>query len=238
MAKGKLGKLIPGICYWLCLYLPGYAQTPVRQFDEKHIDTTFYSRFLFRKDIPDTIKYQALLTLSFYPELKDLYIMLRQRQRKTPLTSRPRISSVFRKKMNRRYLITISTKSSEELSPILFGNLPFNAQIGVLGHELAHISDYNSKSSLQLIGDFLGLLDSGRTDRFEYNTDLICINHGLGYQLYDWSRYVRSALHINQWRGVSDGKPSKGKDVPKERYMDPETIEAYIHANPIYRQGE
>ena len=128
------------------------GQNPVKEFQRDSVfNEAHFLEFTKRKKIPEDIKAQVLTALSFYPELKDTKLSIRFRKRTTPLTSRPRIFSIFRKKKNRAYVITISTKSKTRLAPILFKNLPYNAQIGVLGHELGHIAYYKSKNSLSLI---------------------------------------------------------------------------------------
>ncbi len=212
----------------------GYAQIPNRQFDEGAFDSTQYSQYQNHKKIPNEIKPQVLIALSFYPELSDTKIIFRYRKRKTPLASRPRITSTFRKKENRTYVITISKKSNAKLTPILFPNLPLNAQIGVLGHELGHITEYKNKNTWQLLGLYLRLLNSENVNEFEFNTDHTTIAHGLGYQLYDWSQYVRKVLNISEWRGASDTNHSKKVDYMKQRYMNPLTVQSHIRSNDIY----
>ena len=211
------------------------AQTPVMCFDKNCIDTNYYAAFGNNKIIPTEIREQVLFALTCYPELRDTKIIFRFREKITPLSSRPKFTSAFKKKLHRTYVITISTKSNNKFSPIVFSKLPFNAQIGVLGHELAHVADFNEKSSWQLIGLSLKMFNTKFVDRFEFNTDHICINHGLGYQLYDWSKYVRTALDIKEWKGAETDYSSE-KDIPdKQRYMNPETIEKYIASNAIYK---
>ncbi len=215
------------------IHLNGYSQIPNRQFDEDSFDSTQYSQYQNQKKIPDEITPQVLIAMSFYPELSDTKIIFRYRKRKTPLASRPRIRSTFRKKENRTYVITISTKSNTKLTPILFSNLPFNAQIGVLGHELGHITGYKNKNTWQLLGLYLRLLNAEHVNEFEFNTDHTTIAHGLGYQLYDWSQYVRQALDIPEWRGASDANYNKKTNMD-QRYMNPLTVQSHIRSNDIY----
>lgn len=212
----------------------GKAQVPKKQFIKKKFDSILYSKFETNKRIPFEIRAQVLTALSFYPELKDAKITFRFRKRRTPLSSRPRLLGIFKKAKNRNYVITISTKSNASLVLILFNNVPYNAQIGVLGHELGHISEYQEMKMWQLGGLIFKMFNSKHIDKFEYNTDLISIKHGLGYQLFDWSTYVRAALGIPEWRGASDDYSSDGNVEPKQRYMNPETIKSYILSNDIY----
>ena len=213
----------------------GTAQIPVKEFQEQDFEETKYASYEYHKTIPKEIRKQALMALSYYPELKNIDITFRLRKKITPLTSRPRIIGVFQKKKNRRYVITISTQTNSKLAPILFSNLPYNAQVGVLGHELGHIVTYNTKNTFQIIGLSFKILKPKFVDSFEFNTDKICIEHGLGYQLYDWSRYVRKALNIVAWKGAPGGVPVTADDTENQRYMNPETIMQYIRSTSLYQ---
>ncbi|HOY97061.1 MAG TPA: hypothetical protein PK509_15050, partial [Catalimonadaceae bacterium] len=55
-------------------------------------------------------------------------------------------------------------------------------------------------------------------DQFEFNTDRICIQHGLGLKLLAWSREVRNKLKMKQF------DREKSSDEIPERYMNPDTI--------------
>jgi len=215
-----------------------YAQAPEIHFSREKYEPANYEQFENGKSLPESIKPQVLTALSFYPELKDVRIVFRFRETKTPLTSRPQLWSVLKKKKNRTYVITISTSSKETLSLILFHNLPYNAQIGVIGHELGHVVHYNQLSSMQIIGLGFKLLGSDATDAFEYNTDLTTINHGLGYQLLAWSTYVREALHIDEWGGATNSKDNTSTILEKERYMNPRTIQKYINESSLYKMNK
>jgi len=208
--------------------LRAQTQTPVDKFEASNFDSSNYKAFERNKKIPEELKQQALTALSFYPELVDTKIIFRIKKRKTPLTSRPRISNVFKAKKNRTYIITVSSEAKDYLSPILFSNLPYNAQVGVLGHEIGHVIEYKSKSSFQLIGLSFKLFNSAFVDSFEFNTDKRTVEHGLGYQLLDWSTYVRKALGIVEWKGASEALSEGNKPEASQRYMNPETIEKYI----------
>lgn len=112
--------------------------------------------------------------------------------------------------------------------PILFENLSFNSQIGVIGHELAHISFYQSKQGFYLIKLALMHLNKRYIDKIENNTDKSCIEHGLGHQILLWSKEVRQKLNIDQWGGVYN------PDAEQERYMNPLSIITYMKLLSIY----
>ncbi len=223
------------IFFWIIFLKSMMAQTPVMNYCEGGIDTSDNSHFGLEKIIPGEIRSQVLLALKYYPELKNVKIIFRFANRKTPLTSRPQILSLLKRKSNRAYVITISKKTDILFSPIQFSALPFNAQVGVLGHELAHIADYASKSKWQLFKLGMKMRNAEFTNTFEFNTDYTCIQHGLGYQLLSWSVFVRDALGVKEWKGTSTRNQQNGARDGEQRYMNPETIEMCIDSMAIYR---
>lgn len=186
------------------------------------------------KIIPAEYKKQTLIALSFFPELKNVQIEFRVKQTcKAPLTTAPSFKSILLPPSKRKYIITIRNLQSKTLEPILFENLPYNAQIGVIGHELSHVVDFNNQSSSQLIAMGIKHVSYQYVDHFEYKTDSICIAHGLGYQLLDWSKYVRLSLHRANWIGA--GSIEEENMTKRERYMNPSTILKRIEEEPIYK---
>ena len=186
-------------------------------------DTTFPN-----KKIPLEFKDAIRIALQNYPELNQIHMMFKIKKTISPLSARPTFFSIFRKPSKRKYLIKISNLSKPQINSILLQNLSFNSQIGVLGHEIAHIQHYNSKRGIYFIGLVLKHLNRAAMDRFEYNTDKITIEHGLGFQLLSWSNEVRLKLKMKQWGGSNQ---PNGK---RERYMNPETIKKYIRSLSVY----
>jgi hypothetical protein len=190
------------------------------------------------KKLPPGYEKQALIALSFYPELKNIGIEFRFEKLKSTLKAYPTLaSSLFRSAAKRTYVVAICHDYSPGMEPIIFKNLPFNAQIGILGHELAHIADFVSKTKWNMTGVVLTNLSEKKTDKFEFKTDSIAIAHGLGWQLLDWSEFVRSTLKIQSYRGIQYYIKTKKKNkIPsdKEKYMNPATIRKFMMLNPIY----
>jgi hypothetical protein len=182
------------------------------------------------KQYPSQYEKQILIALSYYPELRDRHIIFRIRNRHTPLSTRSTWRGLLQPKHKRRFVITISDKTEPFLEKILFKNLPFNAQVGVIGHELGHVTDFSRMSFAKILQHATRHVSPRYVDRFEFRTDSICIAHGLGYQMLDWSVYVRTALHRMDWIG-----PDKAHNpMNKERYMNPSTIIKRIEENPAY----
>ena len=175
---------------------------------------------------------QSLIALSYYPELKNTHIRYIYKPTHSPLTTRPTIPSVLFKKSNRRFTITISDSTVNKLEPILLKQMNFNEQVGVIGHEFGHASDFTKRNIFSMVGSGIGhIFSSHYIDRFEYRTDSICIAHGLGYQLLAWSTFVRRTMHRENWEGADN------VNVPvmtRERYMNPSTISKRIAADQQY----
>ena len=185
------------------------------------------------KEIPIEFERQILIALSHFPELKCVSIKFRIKTTRTPLTSRPELSSLITPGSSRTYVITISKQSQPMFDSILLKNLSFNSQVGVIGHELSHISFYQKRSFFQLVSIAVQMTSSNWVDRFENNTDKTCIEHGLGFQLLSWSSEVRQRLQVKQWLG-SDSAPDPSV-IHRERYMSPESIRKYMSSLEMYK---
>lgn len=224
------------ITFLLQLSLTGSPQLPQKEFWEEKYTYQEYSILReivgCNKIIPAALEQQILIALSYFPELAETAIEFRVRHNKTPLSTRPSWTSVLKKKSDRHYIINISDSSTNSLSPILFNNLDFNAQIGVIGHELSHVADFMHKSSLGMLRIGLGNLSRKFLDKFEYKTDSICIAHGLGYQLLAWSIFVRKAFGSSNWEGADN---VNDPIMNRERYMNPVTILKKIATDSIYK---
>lgn len=193
--------------------------------------TAFYEKqdtVYLNKITPVEFNESIHIALQYYPELNITRIKFRVKKTISPLSARPTFLAIFRKPSKRKYIITISNSTMLKLAPILLKNLSFNSQVGVIGHELGHISFYQSKKGNYFIRLALMHLSKRAIDKFEFDTDKQCIDHGLGFQLLSWSKEVRNKLDLKQWVGANS---PKGK---RERYMNPETIINYLNASPIY----
>lgn len=189
------------------------------------------AEFGSNKTWPDRFEKSILLALSHYPELKLTPIRFVTRPNHAPGFTRVTWGGLFSRPANRHFLVVISDSTEEMLRPLLFKNLPFNAQVAAIGHELAHVADFLNKSTLEIFQHAFNNVSRRYIDRFEFNTDAIAIDHGLGYQMLDWSRYVRSQMHTENW----DGPAYVHKRKRRERYMNPATIRQKMLLSPLYQ---
>lgn len=165
------------------------------------------------KQLIQKYELQILLALAHYPELRHTSIRFYEDEALIPLASRPEPASMFRKKKHWQYNVIVSTQSMEWLEPILLKNLPFDAQVGIIGHELAHTSYYLDKNIWEMILIGLNYPFPGFRASFEKNTDRRAIAHGLGWQLLDFARFARKVMSYEE---TSFGS---------QYYLSPEEIE-------------
>lgn len=175
---------------------------PFKQAPRTYIqspDSSLYDALLAEfgqhKSLAKGFEIQCLIALSHYPELKEVPIDFLVEPAFIPLASRPDPVSVLFPWINRKYLVIISNESADFFEPILIRNLPFNEQVGVVGHELAHTVYYLDKSSFQLgCIAYCYEYENDFHTNFERDTDKRGVAHGLGHQLYDYAFFVRRAF--------------------------------------------
>ena len=172
---------------------------------------TLRAQFTNNKFFYEKYELQTLIALSFYPELKNTKISFKRRELKTTMAARPKGIEVFIGKGKRHYIIYINDFPSAKVSP---DSVSFNAQVGIIGHELAHIAEYAQISSLKILYVGLSYFNKKFKAKFERATDLRTINHGLLWQCYDFALYVHN----------SENTPAEYITYKKQFYMSPEEI--------------
>ena len=218
------------------LVSPAFSQVPRHSFNPDSLSNDFFvqlkKEFGNKKTYAPQLEKPLLIALSYYPELKNTPIRFEYRPKHSSGYTRVAWGGIFEPAATRHYLIVISDSTEPMLMPLLFKNVSFNAQIALLGHELAHVSWFNSIGALDFLQHVIKNVSAKYIDRYEYNTDAICIAHGLGYQLLAWSTYVRKTMNTVNWLGADYAhRPKK-----RERYMNPATIMKRIAAEPIYHE--
>jgi hypothetical protein len=157
-----------------------------------------------KKFIPPQYEVAVLKALSRYPELKQVNIrIIPCKQNLFRYSARPSLTSLFGSREQREYFIFILEETKDPISEkALLKNLPLDAQVGVLGHELAHVADYNGRSTLSLLKlGLLYFLPSFRR-QVERATDRSAIQHGLKKELYACVCYVKTIpgfIENNKW---------------------------------------
>lgn len=141
------------------------------------------------KTIPLELEVPILYSLSYFPELKDAHIKFKQQRIKTTMNARPTFgSTLFRKPNKYRFIVRIN--SYERDSVIQIKAIPFEALIGVFGHEFCHFLDYRTHKKSHLVERAFDYSSKKRKETFEKEIDRMAISRGLGCHLYKWSTYV------------------------------------------------
>lgn len=156
-----------------------------------------------------------LIALSRYPELANTDIEFVFQKIKSNLAARPKGFNVFRRKGKRKYKVMVNLP---EFARAPLDSATFNAQVGVIAHELAHIAYYESKRTPRIVLDGLWYWNLNFRSRFERATDARTIEHGAGWQLRDFSLFIQEFI-------TDDPKYSAYKD---RVYMTPAEIEERV----------
>jgi hypothetical protein len=144
------------------------------------------------KGLPEGFEIAAAIAYSAFPELKEVKIDMVLTQDGAPMESTLKIWSLFGPRKNRHYLILLNDAQNSFFDPILLRSLPFDAQVGILAHELGHIVYYHELNIFEFGKWGLKYLDD---DEFrathERSTDVMPVYHGLGSQIYQYAYFVR-----------------------------------------------
>lgn len=144
------------------------------------------------KGLPPGYEMAAAIAYSAYPELKDVKIDMILTDKGAPMESNFDLWTMFVPgKKNRQYKILLR-EGEASFDPIFMKNLPFDAQVGILAHELGHVVYYHERNLLKIGKWGLKYLnDSQFRATHERTTDLMPIYHGLGSQIYQYAYFVR-----------------------------------------------
>lgn len=224
----QLTVILGSICLSLILLQPAAAQS-VREYvetDARERYDELFDEFGENKILPPGYELQALLALSHYPELKSVRIRFIVDDVDIPLSSRPHWASMLRSARNRTYLVVIDNNRQGGRNAMLLENQPFNAQVGILGHELAHTVYYLDRSFFGILGDAICQLGDCRI-QFERATDRRLIDYGLGWQRFDHALYVRGQIYGSR-EAAMDSQGGGGA------YMSPAELLGIMEADKQY----
>lgn len=193
---------------------------PVKQYNKEEDKLKYDSLFNLygkNKKLPCGFELQSLIALSHYPQLRNTNIEFRFTDSKGSLYSQMDVDALLNPWKDRKYVVIIDTvKIIEYTEPTLLENLPYNAQIGVLGHELAHTVSYLDKNGLQLAWIAFRYQTSEKyVVPFENDTERRTIKFGLGYQLLAWSEFQYD-IKIKEGKSKRYFSPNQIKEEMKK----------------------
>jgi len=213
------------------------CQVPQKHFNPDSLPESFFTglkkEYGNKKIYPPAAEKQILLALSYYPELKNIPIEFQTRPNHSTGHTRVTWGGLFESPRKRHFLVVLSDSTEALLMPLIFKNISFDAQLGLIGHELAHVADGITTTTFEIIKHVIRSISPKYVDRAEAHTDASCIDHGLGYQLLAWSRHVRKTMNTVTWGGPDYIHRSQ----QRKRYMNPDEILKRIDESPMYKNA-
>jgi hypothetical protein len=184
--------------------------------DPQHPGDTL-ERFGNKKVIPDLLREEILLSLSYYPELYDIcieFVIVDPYIRKSVMQAQPEFISYFTIGKKRSYVIRISRFFNIESDEIIsIEALPRPVLIGWIGHELGHVMDYQERNFWEMARFGIGYLFSNRyLMRAERTADMFAISHGLGQKIIATKNFILDHAHL----------PERYKEKIRRLYLSPE----------------
>ena len=172
---------------------------------------------LTNKEIPESIRDEALLALSHYPELKDTPVAFKFKDqiKKSTMQAQPTWASFLKSRNDRAYIILISRKIQIEDENFTIADIPSDVIVGWLGHELGHVMDYRDRSSLgMLVFGMKYLFSSTHIKEVERAADTYAINHGMGEYILKTKNFILDNASFSE----------KYKEKLRKLYMSPEEV--------------
>lgn len=173
------------------------------------------------KVIPAKYEKVILRALSHYPELSGVPIEFKLvKHAAAPYGTKPSMTSRMSSPKSRKYIVTILEKAKPPMEQALMGNMPATEQLGAIGHELAHVVQYQSrKSGLKLFKMLAKYALPSYRRKVERDADLCTIEHGLGKNLLAHANFIRKI----------PGYVENRKSIDKN-YLLPEEIVMHLDA--------
>jgi hypothetical protein len=176
------------------------------------------------KKIPTQYEEVILQALSHYPELKNTHIKFElKNNHPTPYGTSPTPASIFKGIAERIYVVSLLEEADPPIRLALFKNLPLEAQRAVIGHELAHVVQYNRKNTLELMAIGLKYTNLFSRRKIERGADIRTIEHGLGDELYIHAVYIRKI----------PGYVEKRKTIETDYLKPDEILDALPKKSPV-----
>jgi len=173
------------------------------------VSCTLHSVFITN----DTLALAFRKAMTHYPELCYRKIQLQYGRIKTSMAAQPRFWSVFRNSDKRTYKVIINNNPRKPQTQLIYA-APFDARVGVMGHELAHILDYSTKSGWQIALTGVKYIGKKSRRKIEWQTDMVAIERGLGWQVYHFAYFVTHKSDID----------NAYRQYKSDIYMKPEEI--------------
>lgn len=173
--------------------------------------------FAWRKEMPEELRIPILKALSHYPELqaKNITFKYTRRAGTSIMKAQPEVKSMLRLGEDRAYIVYMNRTLQLGQLHTALSDLPENILVGWIGHELGHVTDYESRTNWEmLIFAFGYLFSSGYIKKAENRADEYAIEHGLGKYIIQTKEFILNNADISE----------KYKKKIRKLYPSPEKI--------------
>ena len=134
-----------------------------------------------------------------------------------PYGTTPALRTILSAPEHREYIVSILEEAKGPEEAVLIRNISFKSQVGVFGHELAHVLQYSSCNDFNLIKLLIFHSLPVFQRRMERAADLGVILHGLEDELLKHALYIRSVPgYVENRKGIVDN------------CLSPREIESYM----------
>ena len=179
-------------------FINGVTRSYEQQLTQLDFDS-LYQNYGKLKVLPEGYEKAAILALAHYPQLKEVPIVFELNTESAPMEATFQYWSLLGIG-DRKYRIRLNIARNVGYDEILMYSLPFDAQIGILAHELGHVVYYEKLNLFQIIKwALLYLVDDNFRSTHESTTDLMPIYHGLGWQIYNYAYYLSHNEATRDW---------------------------------------
>lgn len=178
------------------------------------------------KSIPEYLKKEAKLALSFYPELiaTPIEFRLTKKMGSSVMKAQPKFWSLFKNKNKREYVILISRHFGINNKELQTSFIPTEVMVGWLGHELGHIMDYKNRSTINLITfGFLYLFSESFTKKAEQTADRFAVEHNMRHYILATKNFILNHTELS----------TRYKEKIKRLYVSPEAVLDFVNEETI-----
>lgn len=183
------------------------------------------------KTIPESITKEAVEALSFYPELNDTEIvfMYKDTIKKSTMQAQPTFASFFKGRKNRGYHILISRNIQIDGERFTIADIPKDVIVGWIGHELGHVMDYRSRSTIgMMIFGIKYLFSTAHIKEVERAADVFAIAHGMGDYILKTKNFILDNVNLSE----------KYKSRIRNYYMSPEEVMHLVQKGKLQEAAE
>lgn len=225
-----------GILFLFILFLPGKSHAQHMYY--KNPDTQAIRPFkdsanrVFNIDSASLLRKQFDYVLKFYPKMRVKYIMVKYTASDVAVKTKPKFASIFKMPAQRVYTITFSKKTKTTLDSVLFDNLSFNAQLGLIANQVSIIEDMSTGGFFNFISFYFKQLTKKGRNSIKTEAELETLEVGLGYQLLALNRESEEKLQISNW-STTKGYSNYFKNY-RDQSMKPQKVLNFMSDLPVY----